>query len=81
MKDFIKGPARSGARVERLKWCVVEYFFTANIGKLEISQLISLLDDRTTLAMPVDTVEPECAKRTLKSGKVERWESGKVRRY
>jgi hypothetical protein len=31
--------------------------------------------------MPVDTVEAECAKRTLKSGKVGKWESGKVGKW
>jgi hypothetical protein len=69
LKDLIKSLARSGARVERLEWCVVEHFFTADIAKLQISRLASLLDDRSTLVMPVGTVDAECAMRTLKGGK------------
>ena len=50
-------------------------FFSAEIAKVEISWFAPSVDDRSTLAMPVDTVEAECAVRTLKGREVVRWES------
>ena len=53
-------------------------FFSAEIAKVEISWFAPSVDDRSTLAMPVDTVEAECAMRTLKGREVGRYEGGKV---
>jgi len=40
-------------------------FFSAHFAKIQISLLTPLLDDQSTLAIPVDTVAAECSSHTL----------------